>query len=113
MTQQIPAHAVCVHKGPIFSLYQRQQEMFDGSYKTFEYARRKDVVKALLIDNDCIIMTQEEQPGCDVKISFAGGFVEDQEDKHIAIQREITEETGYTFKSLELWIELPYLNMVE
>jgi hypothetical protein len=59
----IPSNANLVHHGPIFKIYQREQEMFDGSYKTFEIAQRNDVVKVLLIENNEIIMIYDEQPG--------------------------------------------------
>lgn len=70
MSQQIPSHAKIMYTGPAFTMYQRQQEMFDGSYQTFELAQMKDVVKVILIQDDKIIMIHDEQPGYS-KLTFA------------------------------------------
>lgn len=109
--QQIPIHATLVHDGPSLRIYQRQQEMFDGSYKTFELAERNDVVKVVLIDNEDIIMLHEEQPWL-TKTGFAGWFVENWEDHFIAAQREVLEETGYNIDDMELWFSSEYWNRV-
>lgn len=108
---KIPPYATLVHHGPLFDVYQRQQEMFDGSYKTFERVKRRDIVKVLLTDWQHIVMTQEEQPGLS-KISFPWGFVEEWEDLPQAAKREVLEETGYEINTMELLFSLPYRNDV-
>jgi hypothetical protein len=43
-------------------VWQWQQEMFDGSFQTFEIAKRFDGVQAVWIDGDRIILPKELQP---------------------------------------------------
>ncbi|AKH33010.1 hypothetical protein XF24_00684 [candidate division SR1 bacterium Aalborg_AAW-1] len=111
--QTIPSNATQVHSGPTFDIYQREQELFDGSYKTFELARMADAVKVLLIDiqEQKIIMVQDEQPGL-TRLTFAGGLVEQGENLLQAAAREVEEETGYHYTHIEHIISLPYTHRV-
>ena len=45
----IPDHATCVFHGALFDVYQWQQEMFDGTYETFEMLRRPDTIAVIAI----------------------------------------------------------------
>ena len=58
----IPEEAKKVFQGEIFAVYQWPQEMFDGSFATFEMLRRADTVKILAV------VTEEEARG----LSFGG-----------------------------------------
>jgi len=60
---KLPANASKVFDGILFNIYQRQQEQFDGSFKTFECAERGDVVKSIPIIGDKILISRDEQPG--------------------------------------------------
>ncbi len=100
--QQIPSNATLVHSWPVFKIYQWQQEMFDGSYQTFEKAARNDVVKAILIEWEHIIMLDEHQPWKH-KINFSWWCVEDGETVETAIRREVQEETGYSIWDLSFF----------
>ncbi len=106
----IPSNANLVHHGPIFKIYQREQEMFDGSYKTFEIAQRNDVVKVLLIENNEIIMIYDEQPGYSGSIELVWWIVESNENLEIAVKREVLEEIWYTIGHLEQRFSMPYRN---
>lgn len=112
-TQRIPNNATKVHSWPTFDIYQREQELFDGSHKTFELARMQDSVKVLLIDppSQKIIMVQDEQPGI-TRLTFAGGLVEADENLLEAAAREVQEETGYTYTHIEPLVSLPYTHRV-
>ncbi len=94
--QPIPDHAKCVFKGVLFDVYQWEQEMFDGTKKTFEKLKRPDtvVVFAVLPDGK-ILLTEQEQPGKAPFIGATGGRVDEGEDILAAAKRELLEESGY------------------
>jgi len=98
MNDVIPPSAKKVFSGVRFDVYQWQQELYDGSYATFERARFRDgaFVIALLPD-DQIIMTLQEQPArAGSFLSLPGGaFDSPTEDPLLCAQRELLEETGY------------------
>lgn len=99
---KIPKHAKKVFTGVIFDIYQWQQELFDGSYTTFEMASRADAVSIIPIIDDKIVVLHEEQPMHDPRIGFPGGHIEPKETPLQAAIRELHEETGMTFKKLKL-----------
>lgn len=110
----IPKDAKLVFKGVLFNVYQWRQEMFDGSFVTFEQLRRKSSVSILPITPDGkIMLCEEEQPTHGKFLSNPGGQVEAGEAPEHAAARELLEETGYAGK-LELWMKnQPYGNKIE
>ena len=48
----IPDEAEKVFNGVLFDVYQWQQEMYDGSYATFERLRRADTAAVICITDD-------------------------------------------------------------
>ena len=63
MTEKIPPHATCVFQGILFDVYQWQQEMFDGSFRTFEKIRRRTIgAQVIATRGDRIFYSQEQQP---------------------------------------------------
>jgi ADP-ribose pyrophosphatase len=99
----IPEQATCVFKGQIFAVYQWQQELFDGSYDTFEMLKRPDTTSVICVVDDKLIVLDEEQPASGKRRSFPGGRVDETDaDIIAAAQREVLEETGYTFKHWRL-----------
>lgn len=59
----IPDHAQLVFTGKTFDVYQWEQEMFDGSTKTFEKLRRNHSIDIVAVDQDKkIYILEEEQP---------------------------------------------------
>jgi ADP-ribose pyrophosphatase len=100
----IPPQAERVFRGEIFSIYQWQQEMFDGSYATFEKAKRPDTVNILAIRGDKILIIDEKQPDDHVaKLSLPGGQHDrDNETELDAAKRELLEETGLAFRDWKL-----------
>ena len=102
--QQMPEDASLAFKGTLFDVYQWQQQMYDGTFQTFEKLRRPDtVVVFAVLDDGSILLTKQEQPGKSLFIGAAGGRVDDGEDIEDAAARELLEETGYRAKDLELW----------
>lgn len=99
----IPARAKRVFEGMIFDVYQWEQELYDGSKHTFEMLKRTDTVSAVCLVDGKILMLDDEQPHLGRKKTFPGGRV-DPEDASIeaAVQREVLEETGYSFGNWRL-----------
>lgn len=102
--QPIPDHATCVYKGKIFDVYQWEQEMYEGTTKTFEKLKRPDTVVVFpVLDDGSILLTEQEQPGKTPFIGACGGRVDDGEDIFEAAKREFLEETGYEASEYVLW----------
>lgn len=92
----IPPEAKRVFNGVIFEVWQWQQKMYDGTFKTFEKLKRADTSDAIAIVGDKILIEIQEQPHKGAPfISLPGGRAEIGEDPQIAAQRELIEETGY------------------
>jgi ADP-ribose pyrophosphatase YjhB (NUDIX family) len=100
----IPDEVECVFRGIIFDVYQWSQKLFDGSEQTFEMLKRSDTVTAICItDSQHIIVIDDEQPHLGSRKSFPGGRVDDVDETiEAAAEREILEETGYSFKNWRL-----------
>jgi len=104
----IPSDAKQVFKGEIFEVYQWQQELYDGTFETFEMLKRPDTVTVIALDGDDVIVLDEEQPnGIVRRDSLPGGRVDPVETPIEAVKRELEEETGYQFND---WI---LLNVVQ
>lgn len=99
----IPEKAKRVFKGQIFDVYQWQQEMFDGSFETFEMLKRPDTIKVMAIKGDKIVVTEEEQPNHSSFLDLPGGRHDVETETELdAAKRELIEETGMKFKSWKL-----------
>lgn len=99
----IPDNAEKVFSGIIFDTYQWQQEMYDGSFVTYEKIKRKGTVMLLPItDEGKIILAKQSQPGMRDFIGLLGGKVDAGEDHETAGKRELLEEAGIKANKLEL-----------
>jgi ADP-ribose pyrophosphatase len=99
----IPDQAECVFRGMIFDTYQWPQQLFDGSSYTFEMLKRTDTVTAICIVEDKLLIINDEQPHLGSRQSFPGGRVDKTDaDIRAAAEREVREETGYSFKNWRL-----------
>lgn len=91
----IPGDAERVFSGKIFDVYHWQQQMFDGSTKTFEMLKRPDTVQALVVRDQQILLVEDEQPGRLPHKHLPGGRADEEDgDWLTAAQRELREETG-------------------
>jgi ADP-ribose pyrophosphatase YjhB (NUDIX family) len=105
---KIPEWAERVYEGILFDVYQKDVEQFDGSTKKFERVRWYDVVKALCMVGENILVIEEDQPS---KIHKYAGLpwwrLERGEAPLIAIRREVAEETGLQFDTVQALVTLP------
>lgn len=109
----IPDTAERVFKGTIFDVYHWQQEMFDGTFETFEMLRRPDTTLVIVIDDNEIVLLDEEQPATPIQNNrLPGGRVEPNELPLAAAKREIEEEIGMQFENWVLLdVSQPVLKM--
>ncbi|RKW24928.1 NUDIX hydrolase [Candidatus Gracilibacteria bacterium] len=95
MKKGIPENAICVYKGKLFSIWQWEQEMFDGKIKTFEKVERPDTIDIIASTNEGkILILEEKQPGRDIFYGLIGGTCENNELPIETAKRELLEETG-------------------
>lgn len=120
MKKVIPADSVLVpdgaklaFEGMIFDVYQWPQQLFDGSEHTFEMLKRADTVTAICVVDNKILVIDDEQPHLGSRQSFPGGRVDDSDVSiEAAAQREVLEETGYSFDNWRLIkVSQPYRKM--
>lgn len=100
---KIPPHAENVFTGKIFSVYQWQQPMFDGSTATFEALRRPNTIEVIVTLGDKILLANEEQPGKPQRLTFFGGRQEEGEDPLVCAKRELLEESGFASADWQLY----------
>lgn len=99
---KIPAEAKKVFQGVIFSVYQWQQAMFDGSTATFEMLKRANTIEVIATQGDKILMSRQSQPNKHNFYSLFGGRAEENEDPLVTAKRELREESGLESDDWEL-----------
>lgn len=103
---RIPEHAKKVFEGIRSDIYQWKQEMYDGSYRTFEISQfiNGSFVVGVTQEGE-ILITHQEQPARKPFIGLPGGaFDRVDEDPLDCAKREFLEETGYASDTWEPWI---------
>lgn len=105
-TTRIPEDAKKVFSGIRSDIYQWEQEMYDGSYRTFELLQFINGSFVIgVTESGSILITYQEQPARKPFIGLPGGaFDSVDEDPLECAKREFLEETGYTSDIWELWI---------
>ena len=99
----IPEGAKKVFSGQIFDVYQWQQQLFDGSWATFEKLGRVDTVEILATSGDQIYYAQQSQPQQQNYIGLFGGRVDPGETPQEAAERELREEAGMQSQDWQLY----------
>ncbi len=103
-TKPMPPEAKQVFAGLIYSVWQWEQELYDGSTAIFERLKRNDTAHVVgILDDQRIMMVQDEQPDRGPVITPAGGVIENGESAEDGARREFREETGYKIGELRLW----------
>ena len=101
-----------IHKGPWATLRSDKCEMPDGriveQYYVLEYPNWANAV-ALTEDNKVIMVRQYRHAANIVSLEIPGGVIEDGADPEAGMLRELLEETGYEFDTIEL-ISTVYAN---
>lgn len=100
---KLPPQAKKVFQGKIFSVYQWQQEMYDGTTETFEMLKRPDTIQIIATQGDKIILSRQSQPTKENYYSFLGGRAEEGEDPLVTAKRELLEESGLESSDWELF----------
>jgi ADP-ribose pyrophosphatase len=99
---KLPPNAKKVFQGVIFSVYQWQQEMYDGTTATFEALQRPGTIQIIPTMGDKILLSHEEQPTKPKSFTFLGGRQEPDEEPLVTAKRELMEETGLESDDWEL-----------
>ena len=101
---KVPTQAKKVFQGTIFTIWQWEQELYNGTTKTFEMLSRPDYGTVIgVLPDKTILLTYDEQPHRQGVLTTAGGRIENGESPEEGARREFLEETGYTIGTL-----LPY-----
>jgi len=102
--QPLPESAKKVFSGIIFDVYQWEQELYDGSKKTFEKLKRPDTVVVFpVLPDGKILLTEQQQPRKGSFLGATGGRADEGENPLEAAKRELLEESGYTADNFILW----------
>ena len=100
----LPKDAKKVFAGTIFSIWQWQQLLFDGSRQLYERATRDDVTHAVgVMPDGRILLTEDQQPHREAVLTPPGGKMEAGETPAETVRREFLEETGYEVGRLIPW----------
>lgn len=113
MPVPVPPHAKLAYDGPRQKAWEWEQELFDGSRKTFSCITREDTVAVIaFLDSETILLQQEEQPGRAAPfLDVPGGVVEKGEAPEITAARELQEETGYSPAVVRLFRRKEFFGM--
>ncbi len=99
----IPKHAKKVFHGERFHVYQWEQRLFNGEVATFEMIKRRDSLSAIIVEKDKIILIKEKQPHwLKEHLTLPAGGIEEGENIFEAVQREVEEEIGWSYKNYYL-----------
>lgn len=104
LLKPLPPDAKEVFEGSHFSVWQWQQQLFDGSFTTFERLVRPDTAGMVAVLPDRrIMLVEDEQPHRAMVLTPAGGRVENGESAADAARRELREETGHRAEKVLHW----------
>lgn len=100
----IPTNAKKVFKWKIFDIYQREQEMFDGSTKIFEKLKRNNSIDIIALSKDNkIYLIEETQPQREIFYWLIWWTCENWETPLETAKRELLEETWFISNNWELF----------
>ena len=100
----IPKHAKEVFVGHVYSVWQWDQKLYDGSSGTYEGLKRPDTSHIVGVTPDKqILLTEDTQPNRGPVLTPPGGQIEEGESPAEAAERELLEETGYKAGEIVPW----------
>lgn len=100
---KLPPQAKKVFTGTTFDVYQWEQEMYDGSFMTYERLHRTGTTDVIAVSGKSIFLNHQSQPTKPDFYSLFGGRVEKGEEYLAAAKRELLEESGMQSDSWELY----------
>lgn len=100
---QIPSHATKVFQGILFSVWQWEQKLYDGTTTTFEALKRTGTILIIPTQKESVFLSYEEQPMKERSYTLLGGRQEENEDPLVTAKRELLEETGMESHDWELF----------
>ena len=102
--QPMPESAKLVFRGVLFDVYQWEQELFNGQFRTFEKLKRNDASVIIPVTEDGkILVTYQEQSGRVPFTALPRGHIDQGEEPLAAAKRELMEETGYESSNWHLF----------
>lgn len=102
MIYSIPKHAKKMFEGKIFTVWQWEQEVYDGSIHIFEGMERPDYGTSVgVLPNGKILLAIDEQPDRQPVLTTMGGRLEKGETPEEGAKREFREESGYEVGTLK------------
>jgi ADP-ribose pyrophosphatase len=110
---KLPPQAKKVFQGKIFSVYQWEQKLYDGTTETFEMLKRPGTIQIIPTADDKIFVAFEEQPTKPLSFSFLGGRQEPDEDPLVTAKRELLEESGLESEDWELLETYEYQGKID
>ena len=100
----IPSTAKKVFHGKIFSVWQWEQGLYDGTTATYEALKRPDTAHIVgVLPDKKILITEDTQPNRGPVLTPPGGQVDPGETPQAAATRELLEETGYEAEEVIPW----------
>jgi ADP-ribose pyrophosphatase YjhB (NUDIX family) len=95
-----------VYQGKLFTVYQWDQELYDGTTTTFERAERNGTATIFASHKGKIVIQEQQQPHWK-QFSFGvpGGRVDPGEEPLAAAKRELLEEEDLVSEEWEHWFD--------
>jgi ADP-ribose pyrophosphatase len=110
----VPPQAKLVFKGIIYDVYQWEQDVFDGTKKTFEMLKRPDTIRIVALKDNKMVIVKQEQPHIGSFIDVPGGMNDKGSENELdAAKRELLEETGLICKDWKLLSAKQQVNKIE
>ncbi len=110
---KLPPLAQKVFQGKIFSVYQWEQPLYDGTTATFEMLKRPGTIQIIPTAEEHIFVSHEEQPTKPLSYTLLGGRMEPYEDPLETAKRELLEESGLESDDWELFKQYEYQGKIE